>query len=235
MICTKFGHSGTGGEDFSVVGLHASPEGSLRRLQTDYVDVLLLHNPPPALLDGKRAADLYAELEGLQRSGRVRAFGASIDFARDLQQLAETTGSQAAEVLFNAFLQDTRLAFRTARDNGLGLIAKVPLDSGWLGGKYSQQSHFEGIRDRWSKTDIARRASLVDKLRPLLPEGLPLAQAALSFILSHAEISTVIPGTKSQEQLEANLAAAAKPLPADSVAAIHRLWESDIADNPLPW
>lgn len=235
VICTKFGHSAIAGEDFSVAGLHASLEGSLRRLQTDYVDVLLLHNPPPALLDGKRAADLYAELEGLQRSGRVRAFGASIDFARDLQQLAETTGSQAAEVLFNAFLQDTRLAFRTARDNGLGLIAKVPLDSGWLGGKYSQQSHFEGIRDRWSKTDIDRRASLVDKLRQLLPEGLPLAQAALSFILSHAEISTVIPGTKSQEQLEANLAAAAKPLPADSVAAIHRLWESDIADNPLPW
>jgi len=235
VICTKFGHGSQDGEDFSIAGLRASLEGSLRRLQTDYVDVLLLHNPPPALLDGSEAADLYAQLEELQRSGRLRAFGASIDFARDLRRLAETTHSQAAEVLFNAFLQDTRLAFRTARDSGLGLIAKVPLDSGWLSGKYNQQSRFDGIRDRWTKADITRRAALVEKLRELLPEGLPLAQAALRFILSHEEITTVIPGVKSANQLEANLATAAEPLPAESVTAIHQLWEDEIADCPLPW
>jgi len=235
IICTKFGHGGPDGEDFSIAGLHASLEGSLRRLQTDYIDVLLLHNPPPALLDGNKAADLFAELEGLQHSGRVRAFGASVDLARDLQQLAETTSSQAAEVLFNAFLQDTRQAFPAAGNNALGLIAKVPLDSGWLSGKYDAQSRFDGIRDRWSKEDIARRASLVERFRELLPEGLSLAQAALRFVLAHQEITTVIPGAKSEDQLQANLTAAAEPLPADCVTAIHRLWQHEIADHPLPW
>jgi aryl-alcohol dehydrogenase-like predicted oxidoreductase len=235
VICTKFGHGGPDGEDFSIAGLRASLEGSLRRLQTDYVDVLLLHNPPPDLLDKSKAAELYAELTDLQQAGKLRAFGASIDFAKHLRMLAETTDCQAAEVLFNALLQDTRQAFSSARDNGVGLIAKVPLDSGWLSGKYDAQSSFEGIRDRWSKEDIARRAALVDRLRELLPHGVPLAQAALRFILAHAEITTAIPGVKSMDQLEANLAAAAEPLPPESVAAIHDLWDSEIAADPLPW
>lgn len=235
VVCTKFGHGGPGGEDFSINGLRSSLEGSLRRLRTDYVDVLLLHNPPPALLDGHLAADVYGELGDLQRAGQVRAFGASVDFAKDLRQLAQTTRSQAAEVLFNAFLQDTRRAFPAARDNALGLIAKVPLDSGWLSGKYDAQSRFDGIRERWSQEDIARRAALVDKFRGLLPDGMPLAQAALRFVLSHPEITTVIPGVKSRQQLKANISAAEEPLPPDCVTAIHELWHDEIEDHPLPW
>ena len=236
VICTKFGHGGPEGEDFSVPGLRSSLEESLRRLQTDYIDVLLLHNPPAELLDANQAADLYAELEALQRAGTLRVFGASVDFAKDLHVLAESTTSQAAEVLFNAFFQDTRRAFATAKSRGLGLIAKVPLDSGWLSGKYHARSRFGGIRERWSEKAIARRAQLVDKLRALLPAELPLAQAALRFVLSHPEISTVIPGVKSEEQLEANLAAAAEgPLSADLLAAIHGLWQREIAEDPLPW
>ena len=83
VICTKFGHGGPEGEDFSVAGLRTSLEGSLRRLQTDYADILLLHNPPDELLDGNQAADLYAALESLQQAGKVRDFGASVDFAQD--------------------------------------------------------------------------------------------------------------------------------------------------------
>ena len=235
VICTKFGHGGPGGEDFSVAGLRTSLEGSLGRLQTDYVDVMLLHNPAPDLLDESKAADLYAELTALQRAGKLRAFGASIDFASDLRLLAEKSSSQVAEVLFNAFLQDTRQAFPVARDNGVGLIAKVPLDSGWLSGKYGADSRFDGIRDRWSKDDIARRAALVEKLRELLPTGTPLAQAALRFIVSHPEISTAIPGVKSETQLATNLAAAEEPLSPEIAAAIHALWEREIAEHPLPW
>lgn len=235
VICTKFGHGGPDGEDFSVSGLRSSLEGSLRRLQTDHVDVLLLHNPPAELLDGTKATDLYAELGKLRWAGKVRAFGASVDFGENLQQLAKTTKSQAAEVLFNAFFQDARSGFTTAGEQGMGLIAKVPLDSGWLSGKYDAQSRFSGIRERWSEADIARRSALVDNIRALLPEGLSLPQAALQFILAHPEITTVIPGVKSEDQLNANLAAASATLAPEIVAAIHDLWEREIAGNPLPW
>jgi aryl-alcohol dehydrogenase-like predicted oxidoreductase len=235
VLCTKYGHADPQHADFSAAGLRPSLEGSLRRLQTDYVDVLLLHNPPRELLHGAKAADLYAELEALQREGKLRAFGASIDTGDDLRSLALATTSNAAEVLFNAFSQDGRRGFDEAARRGLGLVAKVPLDSGWLSGKYDEHSRFEGVRQRWSPQVVGRRAASVRKLRGLLPPGMPLAQAALAFVLAHREIATVIPGAKSRVQLEANLAAGKEPFPAALVAAIHALWESDFADDPLPW
>lgn len=235
VLCTKFGHADPQKTDFSAAGLRPSLEASLRRLQTDHVDVLLLHNPPHDLLDGARAADLYAELEALRREGKLRAFGASIDTSHELRTLALTTTSSAAEVLFNAFHQDVRRAFGEAARRGVGLVAKVPLDSGWLSGQYDEHSRFDGIRERWSPEVVARRAVLVRKLRAVLPPDMPLARAALAFTLAHREIATVIPGAKSRAQLEANLSAATEPLPAALVTAIHSLWEMELAENPLPW
>jgi aryl-alcohol dehydrogenase-like predicted oxidoreductase len=235
VLCTKYGHADPEQADFTAAGLRPSLEASLHRLQTDHVDLLLLHNPPRDLLDGTRAADLYAELEALQREGKLRAFGASIDTSHELRTLALTTTSGAAEVLFNAFHQDVRRALGEAARRGVGLVAKVPLDSGWLSGKYDEHSRFDGVRKRWSPEVVARRAALVRKLRALLPPDVPLARAALAFTLAHREIATVIPGAKNRAQLEANLAAATEPLPAALVAAIQSLWETELADNPLPW
>ena len=235
VLCTKYGHADPRQSDFSVAGLRAALEASLRRLQTDHVDVLLLHNPPLDLLDGGRAAELYAELEALQREGKLRAFGASLDTREELRTLVATTTSGAAEVLFNVFHQQARPAFGEAARRGVGLIAKVPLDSGWLGGRYDERSRFGGVRERWSPEVVARRAALVQRVRALLPPELPLARAALSFVLAHREIATVIPGAKTPAQLEANLAAASSPLPDDLVAALHALWTAELADDPLPW
>jgi aryl-alcohol dehydrogenase-like predicted oxidoreductase len=235
VLCTKYGHASPQNVDFSAAGLRPALEASLRRLQTDYVDVLLLHNPPADLLDGTKAADLYAELEALQREGKVRAFGASIDTSHELRTLARTTNSGTAEVLFNAFHQDVRRAFGEAANRRVGLIAKIPLDSGWLSGKYDEYSRFDGIRKRWSPEVVVRRAMLVRKLRALLPPSMSLSQAALGFVLGHREIATVIPGAKSRIQLENNLAAAMEPLPPALLPAIRGLWETEIADDPLPW
>lgn len=235
VLCTKYGHSADGAENFTAANLRPALEASLRRLQTDRVDVLLLHNPPGALLDATQAADLYAELEALRAEGKLRAFGASVDWARDLQTLTESTPSGAAEILFNAFHQEPRRAFPAAASRGVGLIAKVPLDSGWLSGKYDEQSRFAGIRERWTPEVVARRAALVRELRALLPAGLTLPQAALRYVLAQPEIATVIPGAKDLAQLEANLSAAAEPLAPDVVAAIEELWQREISAYPLPW
>lgn len=235
VVCTKFGHGAGAEPDFSAAGLRPALESSLRRLRTDRVDVLLLHNPPAELLDGARAADLYAELEALKAEGKLRLFGASVDWAEELGMLSRTTPSGAAEVLFNAFHQEPRRAFAAAADAGVGLIAKVPLDSGWLSGKYDERSRFDGIRDRWTPEVVARRAALVRELRGLLPVGVSLAHAALRFVLAQRGIATVIPGAKDPAQLEANLAAAAEPLSPEVVAAIVVLWQREIAAAPLPW
>jgi len=212
-----------------------SLEASLRRLQSDHVDVLLLPQSPVRSAGWNKGRRSYAELEALRREGKLRAFGASIDTSHELRTLALTTTSGAAEVLFNASIRMSAGAFGEAARRGMGLVAKVPLDSGWLSGKYDEHSRFDGIRERWSPEVVARRAALVGRLRAPAAPHMPLSQAALSFVLAHREMPTVIPGAKTRAQLEANLAAATEPLPAALVAVIHALWETDFADNPLPW
>jgi aryl-alcohol dehydrogenase-like predicted oxidoreductase len=234
IICTKCGHDAGGASNFDPAAIRASLEASLRRLRTDYVDILPLHNPPIELMDGTRAPQ-YEALEQLQREGKLRVYGVSLDHGRELETVAKTTRCGAVEVLFNVFHQEPLRAFPQAQAAGIGLIVKVPLDSGWLSGKYRGDSQFSGVRERWSREIIKRRAALVEQFATLLPPGMPLAGAALRFVLAHTEVSTVIPGAKTREQARDNFAAADATLPPDRAQAIREFWERELKDDPLPW
>ena len=233
-ICTKFSNYSDGGRNFDVSALRPTLEGSLHRLQTDYVDILLLHNPPPELMDGNHAPQ-YEELERLKAEGKLRVYGVSLDWRKELETVIETTNSGAVEVFFNAFYQGPLAAFRQAQEKGVGLIVKVPLDSGWLSGRYRSDSRFDDVRGRWSPEIIARRAALVEQFADLVPPGTSLIHAALQYVLAQPEVSTVTPGPKSVEQARDNFAAADRQLPADVVRAMFDLWERELKDDPLPW
>lgn len=234
IICTKFGYSPEGVENFSADNIRPILEGSLRRLRTDYVDILLLHNPPRELMDGREAPH-YEELEKLKAEGKLREYGASLDWEVELKMITETTNSNAAEVFYNALYQEPRGAFERARERGVGLIIKVPLDSGWLSGRYRGDHKFTDVRQRWSPEVLARRSALVEQFAALVPPGTSLAHAALQYTLAHPAVSTVIPGPKSVEQALDNFAAADRQLPPEVVRAIDALWEREIAHEPLPW
>lgn len=234
VICTKAGYSAESGEDFSTAAIQPILETSLRRLQTDYVDILLLHNPARELMDG-RVATQYAELERLKQAGKIRAYGVSLDWAEEMELVMATTQSQAFEVYFNALYQEMLPAFATAQAKGIGLIVKVPLDSGWLSGRYRGDHRFDDVRNRWTPEQVARRAALVEKFAQLVPDDRSLAHSALQFCLAQPAVSTVIPGAKSVEQALDNIAAADKPLPAASVQAIYDLWKQEIAHDIPPW
>lgn len=234
VICTKAGYSVEHGEDFSTKALRPTLETSLRRLQTDYVDILLLHNPPRELMDG-RVATQYEEMEQLKREGKIREYGVSLDWCEEMELVLETTNSRALEVYFNAFYQEMLPAFARAQQQGVGLIVKVPLDSGWLSGRYRGNSRFDDVRDRWSSAVIARRGELVEKFAQLAPADRSLVHSALQFCLAQPAVSTVIPGAKSVAQALDNIAAASQELPADVVEAIYALWEQEIKHDPLPW
>jgi aryl-alcohol dehydrogenase-like predicted oxidoreductase len=234
VICTKFHYHGDEGEDFAVGQIRSVLEGSLRRLQTDYVDILLLHNPPPEMMDGNRTPH-YAVMEQLKAEGKIREYGVSLDWRHELETVVETTQSRAIEVFFNELYQEPRAAFPQAQAHGVGLIVKVPLDSGWLSGRYRGNHRFDDIRSRWSPEVIARRGELIEKFAAIVPPGVSLAHAALQYCLAQPEISTVIPGAKTVEQALDNFAAANSRLPDDAVRAIHELWERDIQSDPLPW
>jgi aryl-alcohol dehydrogenase-like predicted oxidoreductase len=233
VLCTKFGHTAEGGTDWRAGSIEGSIERSLERLKTDYLDIVLLHSPPPDLLDG--SSPHYAELARLQASGMIRSYGASVDFAASVDQLIDTTDSQVLEIWFNAIHQEPLPALERADEKGLGVIVKVPLDSGWLAGRYTADSVFSDVRRRWTADQIARRAELVRRFGELLPEGLAMAHGALAFVLSRPFVSTVIPGAKSVAQLRENVAAADVRLSPETVDAIRQLWLDEIRETDVPW
>jgi aryl-alcohol dehydrogenase-like predicted oxidoreductase len=236
IICTKFSHYGEdGARDFEAKNIRPVLEGSFRALRTDYVDILLLHNPPRELMDGRVAPEIYEEMEKLKAEGKIREYGVSLDWREEVDLVVDTTKSKALEVFFNALYQEPLPAFQKAYDNGVGIIVKVPLDSGWLSGRYRKGHNFDDIRKRWPPEVVARRSELVEQFAKLVPDGTFMAHAALQFVLAQPQVSTAIPGAKTVEQALDNFAAAAQQLSPEVVQSMVELWEREIMSDPLPW
>jgi len=234
VICTKFGHTAEGVTDFNTNAIRPSVEASLSRLQTEYLDIVLMHNPPREMMDGRISAQ-YEEFEKLKTEGKIRAYGVSLDWREEVDMVVDTTKSKALEVFFNALYQEPLPAFQKAYEHSVGIIVKVPLDSGWLSGRYRKGQSFEDVRKRWPPEVIARRSELVEQFAKLLPEGTSMAHAALQFILAQPQVSTIIPGAKSVEQALDNFAAAEQQLSPEVVQSMVELWEREIMSDPLPW
>jgi aryl-alcohol dehydrogenase-like predicted oxidoreductase len=234
IICTKFGHTAEGITDFGTNAIRRSVETSMRKLQTDYLDIVLMHNPPREMMDG-RVASQYAEFEKLKAEGKIRAYGVSLDWREEVDLVVDTTKSKAVEIFFNALYQEPLPAFQKAWDHGVAIIIKVPLDSGWLSGRYRKGYNFEDIRKRWSPDVVARRSELVEKFGALVPEGTSMTHAALQFVLAQPQVSTIIPGAKRVQQALDNFAAADKQLSPEIVQSMVELWEHEIMSDPLPW
>jgi aryl-alcohol dehydrogenase-like predicted oxidoreductase len=232
VINSKFGHTADGETDFSVFSLRKQITESLERLQTDYLDSLLLHNPGFDILEGKTLH--VQELKKLKEEGLIKAFGVSIDTYEEFETVLNNLEVDVIEILFNVFFQDVSSLFEKAHQKGISLIAKVPLDSGWLTGKYDELSEFEGIRMRWDDETIERRAQLTRKLKDIT-QAEDLTKYAIAFILSYKEITAVIPGIKNLEQLEDHIKNSNFVLDDEIKLKMIELYEKEIKNNPLPW
>lgn len=235
VLVSKFGHRPDGPKEFTVEWFWPSLEASLKRLQTDYLDVLLLHNPYLGMYEG--SDPLWEAMEKAREQGKIRHYGASLDFAAEVAACLKNTKSEVLEILFNIFHQDVRNAFTLVRERDAGTIVKVPLDSGWLTGRFDANSRFEGIRSRWSAEQITQRAALVARLGWLVEDGSELAQKAIAFLLSYEEITCVIPGIRSHEHLQSNLAATHCRVTRDERRKLEKLWD-EVTQNGaelLPW
>jgi len=233
VVCTKFGHTPEG-PDFAPESLRGSVERSLRQLQTDVIDILLIHSPPREMYDG-RLVPHYGLLEDLKQEGLIRAYGASLDWPDEIDTVLESTNSKALEVYLSVFHQEPWEAIERAGSAGVGSVVKVALESGWLAGKYHATSVFSDVRARWTPQDLQRRAALTARFLELVPEGWTPVRTALGFVLANSGVSTVIPGTKSIAQLETSLRAADGDLPEDVLAGLRKLFAEEIADNAVGW
>jgi aryl-alcohol dehydrogenase-like predicted oxidoreductase len=194
--------------------LVAGVENNLRRLDTDYIDVLQSH------ID-HREATMEVFLEGfqkLERDGKIRAYGVStsdFEYLQAFNQDGRCSTLQIDYSILHRMPEADILPYCQAQD--IGVIIRGALAMGILAGKFTANSTFaEGdFRNNWINNADERKVflndlKLVEKLR-VLEDGRSLAQAALQFTLAHLAVSTVIPGIKNQRQLEANLGASSAP------------------------
>lgn len=234
VINTKFGHTDSGTTNYSSEYIRESLEGSLKRLQVDYVDSLIIHNPPAEYLDGTKN-DHYEILERLMEEGKITAYGASLDTYNDMKLLMETTNAKVIEAFFNILFQDALRAFAMAKEKEVGIIVKIPLDSGWLSGKYNAESTFNDIRSRWSREDIQTRARLVESIKEIVQAGDNLAQKAISFCLAYDAVSTVIPGNVNIAQLTSNVESINNPISREILEKLEAFYQNEVKQCNLPW
>jgi len=208
----------------TVEKLIAGVESSLRRLQTDYVDVIQSHI-------NFRDPTMEIFLEGfqkLQQDGKVRAYGVSTGNFKYLQQFNADGGCATLQVEYNILNRTPETDILPyCMENSIGVIVRGPLAMGILTGKFNVDSSFvEGdVRRRWQGNTEEREIFLeglarVEQLRPLAQKR-TLPQLALQFALAHPAVTTVIPGAKTSRQLFENLGALLTPtLTADELAHI---------------
>lgn len=233
VLNTKVGHGPDGSWEFTPEGIRKSVERSLNRLRTTYLDSVLLHNPAPELLHGDHP--LFAELRSLQNEGKIKLFGVSIDTAEELRlALDHPAGIGAVEILFNMIHQEPKALFDECRDRDLFLVTKVPLDSGWLTGKYDAHSTFSGVRSRWTPEQIQERAEIVADLKAIVGTD-DLVLPALRYILSFEAVTSVIPGMKDIAQMKKNASASQTVLDASLVERINAYYDRELKDRAIPW
>lgn len=232
FINTKVGHDQQDRPDFSLKGITQSIQNSLKSLNRKKIDSVVLHNPGIKILKGK--TEHYSHLDTLKKDGLINGFGVSIDTADELKLVLEHSDVDVIEIMFNIIHQSPKIWFDEVKKRNILLIAKVPLDSGWLTGKYNVNSTFTGIRSRWSKDDIQLRSEIIADIKDIVEED-DLVPAALSFILSYDAVTTVIPGTRTKKQLHSNINSLNYELKADKKRQLENLFKAKISNSQIPW
>lgn len=183
-------------------------EQCLRRLRTDYLDLLQLHNPP---LSAISSMDTYGVLEDLKRDGLIRWYGVSVHPPEEGLAAIQATMPDAVQIVYNLARREPEAAFfPAAQAANIGVIAREPLANGFLAGRYTAASTWErgDIRGRMPRGHTAQLVALGERVAALAAKsGVTPAQLALKFALDHAAVSTVIVGMKTVQQVEENLAA----------------------------
>ncbi len=203
---------------------------SCERLQTDYVDLYQLHNPPVQII---RNETLFRTLEKLKEKGKIRHYGISIHDPEEGILAMKTGKPEAIQVVFNILRQEAKLQiFQAAMESGVGIIAREPLANGFLTGKHNADETFpEGdIRHHFPRDYLLNLVLAAEQLKFLGGRNRTLAQAALRFVLDQKEVSTVIPGAKTPQQVEENLSASdLSPLTGEELLRIRILREQGFA------
>lgn len=226
VIATKAGvvRTSTGQlrKDFSRKHIFLAVDGSLKRLRSDYIDLYQLHNPT---IEDLRRGEVQEVMEQLQDSGKIRFWGVSISSIEEGMEIVKRGWGNALQVLYNVLNQapaDELLPL--AKERGFGVIARVPLASGLLTGKYREGAVFaaDDIRQNFlTQRRMAEVTQRVDEVKSIIGgTARSIAEGALRFVLANDAVSTAIPGARNVRQIEANASASEAALPAEVVSKL---------------
>lgn len=213
VIATKVGNvrgpDGRIRKDFTPSHISHAVDGSLKRLRTDYIDLYQLHNPT---LDELRRDDIHEAMDRLQEVGKIRFWGVSVTTPEEGIEIIRNNWGYTLQVLYNVLNQaPANELFPLAKEKGYGIIARVPLASGLLSGKFRTDTVFAGDDIRQNFLTPKRLEEViprVDEAKSIIGgSARSLAEGALRFALSDDAVSTVIPGARNARQVEMNVAA----------------------------
>jgi aryl-alcohol dehydrogenase-like predicted oxidoreductase len=218
-------------QDFSPAFVRFAVEQSLRRLGTDRIDWLQLHNPRMGALQND---ELFAELEALQAEGKVRWYGAALGPAigwRDEGVYAIRERRLPLQVIHNLMEQEPGCDFvEASRGVGSGLVARVPHSSGLLEGHYTLETTFpvQDHRSHRPRQWLVEGVQKVEQLRFLEREDRSLGQAAIQWLLAEPSFASVLPNVYDETQLREFAAASDSPtLTAEELERVDELYHAN--------
>ena len=215
IVATKFGHHFKSfmnrDDDFSVAGVQKQLEASLKALGVEAIDLYQFHSGSDALFQNE---ELWTMLAEQKRAGKIRHIGISILQKGSEWQAgaAAKAGAEALQVFYNRLdRRAEQMYFPYAEKDGLGILARVPLASGLLSGKYRAGARFPGndVRSSFEGEKLKRDLAEVERLqREEVPSGVPMAKWAMAWCLKNPVVTALVPGCKNPEQVRANASAA---------------------------
>ena len=224
--------------------LTAFVERSLENLDRNALDLVQLHCPPTEVY---YRPEVFEALEALKAQGKIRHYGVSVETVEEALKAIEYPGVETVQIIFNMFRQrPAELFFEEARRRKVGVLARVPLASGLLTGKYGADASFPDNDHRnfnrngeafdrgetFAGVDLERGVEAVRELDEIRPEGMTMAQFALRWILMFDAVSCAIPGAKRPDQAAENAAAAdLPPLSDETMQAVEDIYDRHVRDQ----
>ncbi|GIH62989.1 aldo/keto reductase [Microbispora siamensis] len=225
-------------EVYTLDNFRAWTDRSRANLGVDTLDLVQLHCPPSAVFE---TDEVFDALDTLVAEGGIAAYGVSVETVAEALIAIARPGVATVQIILNAFrLKPLDEVLPAAEKAGVGIIARVPLASGLLSGKYGPQTVFAeddhrnfnrqgeafDVGETFSGVEYGVGLQAVERLRGLVPEGMTMAQFALRWIIDQPGVSVVIPGARNPQQAEANAAAAQfPPLPAETHDTVREVYD----------
>ncbi|MCK5782612.1 MAG: aldo/keto reductase, partial [Flavobacteriales bacterium] len=213
-ISTKFGRNPTienGASIFTKERIIASVEESLKRLQTDYIDVLFFHSPfsPQEIND-----DVWEGIEQVKKEGKVKFIGHSISMFKQTENMARLWAKEnkidLIQVVLSLMNRESQELIEELQTHPIGVVARETMANGFLSGAINKDTVFEKgtLNARYTREEIIERVSQVDDFSFLVRDDIKsMPQAAMKWTLDQKGISTVLSGAKNSFELQSAVTA----------------------------